>query len=149
MYWNQKKIFALLLLGQIRWFIKALQHKCWRSVGHQVLQPAKLLLAPSFTMNKTCKEIYRFFQSVQLFTQCISIEKSVLHYYVWFSQIWSRIYLPLHKMSSVMHNVYLVYSSFVQVYVVNMWPNLRKPLIYTFVVNCNLKLFVKYASSAQ
>ena len=22
-------------------FIKALQHKCWRSVGHQVLQPAK------------------------------------------------------------------------------------------------------------
>jgi len=23
-------------------FIKALQHKCWRSVGHQVLQPAKV-----------------------------------------------------------------------------------------------------------
>jgi len=23
------------------YFIKALQHKCWRSVGHQVLQPAK------------------------------------------------------------------------------------------------------------
>ena len=23
-------------------FIKALQHKCWRSVGHQVLQPGKL-----------------------------------------------------------------------------------------------------------
>ena len=22
-------------------FIKALQHKCWKSVGHQVLQPAK------------------------------------------------------------------------------------------------------------
>ena len=22
-------------------FIMALQHKCWRSVGHQVLQPAK------------------------------------------------------------------------------------------------------------
>ena len=22
-------------------FIKALQHKCWRPVGHQVLQPAK------------------------------------------------------------------------------------------------------------
>ena len=22
-------------------FIKALQHKCWKSAGHQVLQPAK------------------------------------------------------------------------------------------------------------
>jgi len=38
--------FHLLLLHRmfflfIYLFIKALQHKCWRPVGHQVLQPAK------------------------------------------------------------------------------------------------------------
>ena len=32
---------SLFIYVFIYLFIKALQHKCWRSVGHQVLQPAK------------------------------------------------------------------------------------------------------------
>ena len=52
------------------------------------------LLAPSFTENKAGKEVNGFFQNMQLFTQCVSMlytEKSVLRYYVQFSQIRSHI----------------------------------------------------------
>ena len=36
---NPRKWLIIFILFYL--FINALQHKCWRSVGHQVLQPAK------------------------------------------------------------------------------------------------------------
>ena len=39
--WSCGTNFAYLCILFLYLFIKALQHKCWRSVRHQVLQPAK------------------------------------------------------------------------------------------------------------
>jgi len=58
-------------------------------------------LASSFTENKVGKEVNGFFQSTQLFTQCISMlytEISVLCYYVRFSQIQSHLYYQCFSM---------------------------------------------------
>jgi len=73
---QSNKDFQLLLLGQIRWY------------------PAfKYWPLSSSPKNKARKEANGFFQNTKLFTRCISMhyaEKSVLHYYVRFSQIQSH-----------------------------------------------------------
>ena len=58
-----------------------------------------LTVGPFFHREQGVKrKLMEFFQNMQLFSQCIAMlytEKSVLHYYVWFSQIRSQINLFL------------------------------------------------------